>query len=271
MVSDRDRQKEEDERMRSSRMSFGDHLEELRKRVLWSLIVLGVCLFTAFFFYEPVLEFFIAPYLEIAAEANAEAGRVLLGPLQTVGVTDGFFAAMKASFLVAAAVAGPFLLYQAWQFIAAGLYTHERKTVLYYLPMSVTLFAAGTVFGYLAVVPVSLKFLLLFLNMNGVASELTLSNYLSFLFLFSLLLGLIFQIPMIMLFLARTGMVEPAWYSKQRRMFIFLAVVLSALLTPTPDPFTLFLVAGPMILLFELGLLLARFAYRKRAELAEPV
>ncbi|MBL8898204.1 MAG: twin-arginine translocase subunit TatC [Planctomycetes bacterium] len=271
MVSDRDRQKEEDERMRSSRMSFGDHLEELRKRVLWSLIVLGVCMFAAFFVYEPLLQFFIQPYKEIAEAENAAAGKEILGPLKTIGVTEGFFAAMKAAFLVALAVGGPFVVYQAWQFIAAGLYTHERKAVLYYLPLSMTLFAGGLAFGYLMVVPSALRFLLTFLKDDFVQSELTLTNYMSFLIVMSVILGIVFQIPMVMLFLARTGMVEPAWFAKQRRMFIFLAVVASALLTPTPDPFTLMLVAVPMILLFELGLLLARFAYRKRAAVAELV
>jgi sec-independent protein translocase protein TatC len=257
---------EEDERMRSSRMSFGDHLEELRKRVLWSLIVLGVCMFAAFFVYEPLLQFFIEPYKEIAEAENAAAGKEVLGPLKTIGVTEGFFAAMKAAFLVALAVGGPFVLYQAWQFISAGLYTHERKAVLYYLPLSMTLFGGGLAFGYLVVVPSALRFLLTFLKDDFVQSELTLTNYMSFLIVMSVILGVVFQIPMVMLFLARAGIVEPDWFAKQRRMFIFLAVVASALLTPTPDPFTLMLVAVPMVLLFELGLLLARFAYRKRVE-----
>lgn len=261
---------DEDERMRESRMSFGDHLEELRRRVVWSLIVLGVCLFAAFFFYEDLLKFFIQPYKDLAERENLAAGKEILGPLKTIGATEGFFAAMKAAFLVAVAVGGPFVLYQMWQFIAAGLYSKERKAILFYLPLSVTLFTGGLAFGYFVVVPSALSFLLTFLTTDYVQSELTLTNYMSFLIVMSLILGVIFQIPMVMLFLARSGMVEPAWFSSQRRMFIFLAVVASAILTPTPDPFTLMLVAVPMILLFELGLVLARIGYRARSEAASP-
>ena len=106
-----------------------------------------VDVFGAFYFHEEILEFLIEPYVRIAAEENEKAGRVVLGPLQTITVTDGFFAAMKASFLVGLSVAGPYVLYQAWQFIAAGLYANERRKVLYYLPPSILLFGLGTVFG----------------------------------------------------------------------------------------------------------------------------
>lgn len=254
--------------MLQSRMSFGDHLEELRRRLIICLIALGLTTFVSFVWARDLVWLFVQPYEGVAAAANAAAGKQVLGPLQTIGVTEGFFAAIKAALLVGTAVASPVLLYQMWQFVAAGLYLTERRAVLYYLPLSFTLFLSGLTFGYFVMVPTALDFLLNFLG--GIApSALTLSNYFSFLIVIALILGVVFQIPMVMLFLARSGLVDPAVFSRQRRMFIFLAFIIGAILTP-PDPVTQILMAGPIILLFELGIVLARIGKRKRVANAEP-
>ncbi len=170
------------------------------------------------------------------------------------------------TYMLAAALAGlifaaPIVLHQAWAFVAAGLYRSERRKVLRYLPFSLLLFAGGAAFGYYVMVPYALLFL------TGLASpmvefNLTVRDYFRFLFALTAALGFVFQLPVVMLGLVKLRICTPALYTKYWRHAIVTMFIIGAVLTP-PDPFTQILMAGPMILLFGLGLLLAKLAYAR--------
>jgi sec-independent protein translocase protein TatC len=155
-----------------------------------------------------------------------------------------------------------------WRFIAAGLYLHERRVVGRTIPISLLLFVAGGVFGYFVMVPYGLYFLATAFPPEKLEFLPRLSEYLSFLSLLTLALGLVFQLPLLMYVLVRIDLVEREAFRKYRRYFIVGAFIVAALLTP-PDPFTQLLLAGPMIVLYEVGLLWTRFA-QKRVRPGEP-
>jgi sec-independent protein translocase protein TatC len=313
------------------RMTFAQHLDELRSRLLRGLLGFLVVAAAALFFQEELFRFFIQPYNdarvsikgrttpdvesgeprrwsteEIAegfglleqqleelpspdaaastaerlaqlesfvanfrdvfvrtAEGAARGGGVDIGPLRQTTTTEQFFAYLKAALLTAALISAPILLYQLWQFIGAGLYTHERYAVMRTLPLSVLLFGVGMSFGFLILVPVALDFLLSYGDPELVRAEITVGSYLSLLFILLFVMGMVFQVPLVMTVVSRMGLIEPATFRKHRRYFILGAFILAALLTP-PDYVTQLLVAGPMMILFELGILLAMVAARRR-------
>jgi sec-independent protein translocase protein TatC len=155
------------------------------------------------------------------------------------------------------------LLWQLWQFIAAGLYPHERRAALRYFPYSVVLFVAGVLFGYFLMVPYAMYFLGIALEPDVLHSQYRLADYFSVLTALSLALALVFQLPVLMTFATRLGLLEPAQIVKSRPYVIVGAFVIAAILTP-PDPITQCMMAIPILALFELGLISARLCARPR-------
>lgn len=252
-------------------MSFGDHLEELRRRVLISLVAMVLSLLVCFGFHAQLKRFFRIPFdnvRESILESTRDevGGPVDIGKLALIGPLDGFMTSVKVAFLASFVVGGPVMLWQLWQFVAAGLYRSERRAVLFYFPLGLLMFFLGLAFGFFGILPYGLEFLVSW----DLESEITMrwTYYLNFVLLVTLVTGLIFQIPLIMLFLSRTGLVAPSTFSSKRRICIFMAFVLGAFLTP-PDPITQILMASSMIVLFEFGLVLSRLGWRKRGEVAQ--
>jgi len=296
------------------RMSFGDHLEELRRRVMLSLIAMGVCVFAMLPFKTWVTSVYVAPYQDMfmkgfadhvaAIEAQVEAaggpeamaandpfadlvlpkyrwlerwkGSILDGsyPFEEQGAEiqrqggyevshalvatrpiEDFWTFMAASFLFSLFLAGPFVIYQVWAFVAAGLYKRERRAALRYLPGSAFLFLSGVAFGYLVVVPYGLYFLVKLMNFSQVQPLITVSTYFSLLFMLTAALGLVFQLPLVMLALQKVGIVSHEAFVKNWRYVILVLVVAAAVFTP-PDPFTQVMMAGPMVVLYVFGLFL---------------
>ncbi len=168
---------------------------------------------------------------------------------------------MLAAVLAGLILAAPVVLHQAWSFIGAGLYRHERRQVMRYLPFSIALFGGGCAFGYFVMVPYALVFL------TGMASpmisfNLTVRDYFRFLFALTAALGFVFQLPVVMLGLVRLRICTPEVYTRYWRHAILTMFVAGAFLTP-PDPVTQVLMAGPMILLFSLGLMLSKVVYAR--------
>lgn len=244
-------------------MTFAEHLDELRRRVMLSVIVLFGLFMVCFFLYEHTMRVFIAPFERIRRELGEDG--IDIGPLTFIDPLESFTFALKIAFYSAIVLGMPVMLYQMWAFIAAGLHLKERKAVMRVLPVSMGMFGAGALFAYLLVVPIALKFLLSF----GVAApgeggdpliqpDIRLETYLSFILMLCLLLGGIFQLPLVQVVLARFGIMPAKTQAKKRKAFIMTAVVVCAIITPTGDALTLILVAGPMLVLFEIGLLIAR-------------
>jgi sec-independent protein translocase protein TatC len=187
-----------------------------------------------------------------AVEANIERNDnlIALGPMEPALI---FFRACLVTGLV---LASPWVFYQVWAFIAAGLYRHERVSVYKFLPYSLGLFLAGVFLCFFAVLPLTLRFLLEFNVWLGVKPMLRLSEWMGFATILPLVFGLCFQTPLVMLFLAMIGIFTAADYRSKRRPAILIIVIVAAVLTPGIEVSSMLLLSVPMILLYELGILL---------------
>ncbi len=184
---------------------------------------------------------------------------VSLAPLETIAI---YFMVALVSGLV---LASPWVFYQGWAFVGAGLYRHERAYVKKFLPFSLGLFLTGVFLCFFAVLPITLKFLLQFNIYLGVAPTLRLSEWMSFATLLPLIFGLAFQTPLVMLVLERLNIFTVDDFRAKRKFAILIISIAAALLTPGQDPFSMILLALPMVLLYELGILMVGRRHRKAA------
>jgi sec-independent protein translocase protein TatC len=184
------------------------------------------------------------------SSVHIDQGLVSLGPLETIAV---YFMVALVSGLV---LASPWVFYQGWAFVAAGLYRHERAYVQKFLPFSLGLFLAGVFLCFFFVLPLTLKFLLQFNIYLGVAATFRLSEWMSFATLLPLIFGLTFQTPLVMMVLERLNIFTVEDFRAKRKMAILIITIAAALLTPGQDPFSMVLLALPMILLYEVGIFL---------------
>ncbi|MCD6405001.1 MAG: twin-arginine translocase subunit TatC [Planctomycetes bacterium] len=235
------------------RMSLGEHLEELRRRIIYALAGVGIVTVLCLVFGRTLVDFVTEPVREAVKEFGAEANLVVLSP------TEPFVATMKTAFVIAFVISSPWVFYQMWLFVAAGLYRHERRVVYIFVPFSATLFVAGTVFAYEIVLKYGLYFLLSFGGLVGTIATptITLSAAISFVMIMSVVMGAIFQLPLVMMILAKVGIVESHTYVENWRYAIVAVFVISAIMTP-PDVFTQLAMAGPMIALYWVGVLLSK-------------
>lgn len=170
-------------------------------------------------------------------------------------VQESFMVYMKVSLVAGLVLSSPWVFYQMWLFVAAGLYPHERKYVYIYLPISLTLFFVGVVFCFFAVFPLVLDFLLEFSRWMGVTPQIRLSEWVSFAIMLPLMFGLSFQLPLVMLFLEKISIFQANDYREKRRISILAISVLSMLLTPA-EPISMIAMMVPLIILYELGIVL---------------
>lgn len=235
---------------RDKELSLLQHLDELRRRLMVASIAVVITSALSFTFAEQIIRFLLVP--------SGVAKCVALGP------TENFATFMRVSLFAGIALAMPVVLYEIFKYIDPALLPKERRFVITIGPFVLLLFVAGMAFCYLLLLPQALGFLT---NIGGnvIENQLRCSEYLSFVTTFILGMGVVFQMPAIIFILTRVGVVDRSWLGKQRR-FVFLGTFLvGALITPTPDPFNQALVALPMYLLFELGLLISRFGGGRRA------
>jgi len=177
----------------------------------------------------------------------------------TLAVQEAFTTIyLKVSFVAGLVMASPWVIYQIWLFVAAGLYPHERKYVYIYLPISIFLFLGGALFCFYAVFPFVLNFLLGFNKLLGVNPQIRLSEWISFAITLPVMFGISFQLPLIMLFLERISVFELKDYHEKRRMAILIISIISMLMTPA-DPMSMLLMMLPLILLYELGILMCKY------------
>lgn len=251
--------------------SIGDHIEELRWRIIRTLIVFAAALLIFLIgFPSELLKICTYP---LNAPTPLLGGRPpnLPGELTVLKVFDRFMLSLITSVVAALIVAGPYALIEGWRFIAPGLFPHERKLIRIYFPSITGLFAAGLAFGYFVLLPVALDYMLNFgleeqNDAVAITSQLTMDSYLSFFFLMTVVVGVIFEIPVIMMGITRVTDIDARVFKKYRRHWAITALVIGMLLTP-PDVVTQCMLAGPMVLLYELGIVLAGVAERKRDRL----
>ena len=233
------------------------HFAELKKRLYVAAAAILISTILAFAFYKPIQDFVQRPAI-VALESVRPDDPARLVQLD---ITEGWTVTAKVSVLVGFAAAFPIVLYQVIAFVRPGLKGNERRTLYLLIPGGTILFVAGAAFAYYVAIPPAIHFLLQF---GGEIALVTprLSSYVSLVSTLMIWMGLIFEIPIAMYLLAKLGILRPQALSKQRRWVILFAFVIAAIVTPTVDPVTQALVAGPIIVLFELGLLLTKLAVR---------
>ena len=238
-----------------STMSLGDHLDELRMRLIYALAGLVLCAILGLCFGSYIIDFIEAPYISVMGEDAR---------LQTLAPADGFISYVKIALITGLLISSPWVFYHIWMFIAAGLYQHEKKYVYFAAPFSAILFITGSVFFIFVVAPLTLGFLVKFNDkFLGVSSRFTFQHYISFITHLMLVFGLAFQTPTAIFFLNRTGLVSLKTISNSRKYVLLVIVIVAAMVTP-PDVISQITLAIPLYLLFELGVLLSKLANRKK-------
>lgn len=249
----------EDEKKRAldpkAEMSFMEHLGELRVHVLRSALWMAIGIGVAFFFVDDAWELLLRPFCNVRPNDCNVYPRDLMEP---------FWVYVKMGTLIALFVASPGLIFEFWAFVAPGLYKHEKRLLV---PASLAfgiLFASGAVFGFFVVFPPAFEFLVSTMQWGNFRLMMTMQKYFSLCATLLLAFGAIFELPLVMSALSFLGMVKPRWYTRYRRMMWFAMMVFAAAVTPTTDPITMMLMGGPMIILYEVGVIASRFLYRPR-------
>jgi len=242
-----------------SAMSLGEHLIELRKRFALAIIGAVICIVACLFFTGDILNYLIKPYNDAMKAAGLQSGLIILAP------TEGFTTYLKIATWAGIILASPWIFYQLWKFISAGLYPKERRYVYIAAPACAILFIAGALFCVILVAPVTLQFLINFNKdyLAGSISSFTFTEYLTFMVSMLVAFGISFQTPVIMFFLNKIGMLPVRLINKSRRYVIFFIVVAAAVITPGSDLISLFALSGALYVLFELGFVSILIAGRK--------
>lgn len=239
--------------MSDSEMSLVQHLEDLRRRLIATLVFFVIMLIVSFVFVGKIYRFLVRPLLG--------QHLMVLGPAEPIRV---YF--MIAG-IVALGVTLPFALFQLWKFVSPALMEKERKITLRFIPAIFLIFVGGVLFGYFVVFHMLLQVLLKIAREDFVVN-LTAANYFGFLVNITLPFGFLFEMPLVMMFLTRLGIVTPKRLAKMRKYAYFVLVIIASILSP-PELISHLSVAVPLILLYEISIMISRFAYRKKLESIE--
>jgi sec-independent protein translocase protein TatC len=231
------------------RMTLVEHLSELRWRLVKSALALALCMGLSFFFWEEITQFVFAPYAEAARE------RGLSDKLSAIDPGEGFITMMKLCFLVGFVAASPILLWQMWQFVAAGLFDNEKRAVRVFFPFGLGLFALGIVAAYRVLIPIGIGWLLGF-NAYGMHlnTSFSVDKYTSLCLSLVFGMGIAFQLPLVMLFLQGAGLVQRATFKRYWRHAVVGSFIVGMVLTADPSPVTQTLMALPLCGLYVLGI-----------------
>lgn len=236
------------------RSPFTEHLGELRDRLIHAFIAVGVGFVVAYFFKEQLFDILTAPLVTAMAKSgNAK--------LIFTGLPEAFFTYLKVALLAGIILATPVLFYEFWMFVSPGLYREEKKYMLPIIILSLIFFIAGASFGYFIVFPYGFQFFLGFTT-ETIQAMPSMKEYLSFASKMLLAFGFVFELPLVLTFLSRMGLVTPAFLKKNRKYALLLFFVGAAMITP-PDVVTQIMMAMPLIILYEVGILGASAFSRK--------
>ena len=239
-------------------MTFLEHLEELRKRLFYSFLVLVAGLFPGWMVSKPLYNILSQPLVKYLPEGTK---------LVFTKLTEPFMVYIKVSFLAAIFMTAPILFFQAWKFIAPGLYRKEKKYVFPFVFFSSLFFFGGALFGYLIMYPWACRF---FISIGSdFQSMIAINDFLDFTLKFLLGIALVFEMPTLVFFLAKVGIVSAGWMIRKFKYAVLVIFIIAAIITPTPDMITQTILAVPMIALYWLSILVAFLVGKKKKPKAE--
>ncbi|MFN3978238.1 MAG: twin-arginine translocase subunit TatC [Sulfurihydrogenibium azorense] len=237
-----------------------EHLAELRTRLIRIVLALIIGTVIAFTKANYIFELLKQPLLKV----NPNLKLYFLSP------TEPFFTAFKISFLAGFILVSPFVFYQIWKFIEPALYEHEKKLAVPFVFFTTLFFAIGCLFSFYLVLPIAIGFFINFGNIQlGAEAIFSVKEYISFVLRMILAFGLTFELPVVLSLLARLGLVTPEFLQKIRPYFIVIAFIVAAVLTPTPDVFSQLMLAIPLILFYEISIIMAKILYPKSTKYKE--
>ncbi len=236
--------------MKVNQMSLIEHVTELRRRLLIVAISFVVFFIAGFFLAKPAIV-----YLQGTDEAKELT-------LNAFNLTDPLYVFMQFAFIIGLVLTSPIILFQLWAFVSPGLYEKERKVTLGYIPIAIMLFLAGVSFSYYILFPFVVDFMKRISNDLDVNQVIGINEYFHFLLQLTIPFGLLFQMPVILMFLTRLGIVTPMFLAKIRKYAYFTLLVIAALITP-PEILSHMMVTVPLLILYEISIFISRAAYLK--------
>lgn len=245
--------------MTDKQLPITEHIGELRKRLIWCVMVILVSTAVCFVFHQQILSLLMAPAEGFSDITNNK-------PIYT-DLTEFIGIAMKVSLLFGMLLASPFVLLQIVRFVAPGLNRTEARYLYILLPASLLAFSAGAFFGYYVLIPPAVKFLLSF-GAEVATPYIRVGNYVNLIITLLFWMGIVFETPIVMFFLSKIGLVTSGFLASKRRYAVVGAFILGAIITPTFDPVNQILVALPIMVMYELGIWLAWLGGRGRTGVA---
>lgn len=253
--------------MEDSKLPLTEHLSELRKRILISVAVLFTSFFLIFNYSEELFNILAFPLKsEIKLDLTnpyIHINEKVAPPLVFFAVAEAFWVHLKVSFVAAFIVSLPVIFYQLWSFISPGLLAKEKRYVMPFVLFASLLFLIGALFCFSIILPFAITFLLGY-KTAAFTPMLSVEKYIDFCLKLILAFGAVFELPLVILFLTRFGIVSPKTLAKHRKYAILFSFIAAAMLTPTPDAFNQVLMAVPIIILYEIGILLSMIIYRRK-------
>jgi len=240
-------------------MPFTAHLEELRDRIVRIVVAIGLGFLVSYGFKDWLFKVLTKPLADVMP---AESFMIY------TALPEAFFIYMKLALFASIFLTSPFCLYQIWKFISPGLHSREKRYVVPFVLASSSLFIGGVLFGYFIVLPPAFRFFVSF-SSDFLKPMFSLKEYLSISLKFLLGFGASFQLPVFLFFMTKIGIVNSRILAKQRRYAILAIFIVAAILTPSPDAVTQILMALPLIVLYEIGIVVAKLAEKKPAPVDE--
>jgi sec-independent protein translocase protein TatC len=263
---------------KTDEMSFWQHIDELRKRLIRSFIailvgVIGIFALGESFFkmviYAPITKEFVTyGFMCDLAQKTGASGLCIEPPkltLFTTEIGEVFFKQMQVALIVGLLVTIPFVFWQIWLFIKPGLMEAELKAARGFVTICSGLFMTGFLFGYFVITPFAISFLANY-TMAGIGGTASLDSYIGYLTMFTLPIGIVFELPVIIYFLSRMGVVTPSFLKKYRRQIFIVLLIVAGVITPSPDIVSQLLVFVPLYSLFEIGIVVSARVHKKRME-----
>ncbi|KXH78540.1 twin-arginine translocase subunit TatC [Sporosarcina sp. HYO08] len=242
--------------MHEKNLTVIEHIDEIRKRLMVIVVFFIVAIIGAFFVAKPLIQFL---------QYNREVEYVTLNAFN---VLDPIMIYIKVILFIAFVVISPVIMYQLWAFVSPGLHETERRATLNYIPFTFLLFVAGIAFSYFVLFPYVMKFMMNLSTDLEIVQTIGINEYFGFLFQLLLPFGIVFQLPVVLLFLTRLGILNPKTLVKMRKYAYFVLFVIAAFITP-PDIFSHLFVTVPLFILYELSIFISRFGYRKYLQAEE--